>query len=195
MNNFIEINIDDAILDFEKQMLAEVNIPSLLPVNIINQNEKNSVCFITTGYKTMMQTDIPDIESLCHMVKAFVKATIASEQYLLMGGKHFLDMDMIYYDAEKKDAKLIFGKVNENDYHYGDTDVIIEFIENFKKIINNKVYLQMLEQISITISRKNPDIKRITIMIEEIERKWYCRNLISEFSFLKDREKMDDRLN
>lgn len=195
MNNFIEINIEDAIQDFERQMLAEVNIPSLLPVNIINQNEKSSVCFIKTGYKPIEHTDIPDIESLCHIVKSFAKAVIVSEQYLLMGGKHFLDMDMVFYDPDKKETKLIFGKINENGYHYGDTGVVIEFIENLKIRIKNKVHLQMLEQISVSISRKNPEMKRIPVMIEEIERKWYCRNLIPEFQFIKEREKSDGLLN
>ncbi len=195
MNNYIEIDADDAILDFERQMLAEVNIPSLLPVNIINQNEKNSVCFITTGYKPITQTDIPDIEFLCHMVKSFVKSIIDSEKYLLMGGKHFLDTDMVYYDSDTKETKLIFGRVNENNYHYGDINAVIEFLQNLKKSIEDRVYLQILEQIIITIKVRNPDMKRITILIEEIERKWYCKNLIQEFPFSKNIDKQTSGLN
>ena len=182
--NYIEISADENIMDFEKQMLSGVNIPSLLPVNIVNQNQKESICFITSGYKPVSQIEIPDIESLILIIKSFVNAIIISEQYLLCGCKHFLDIDLAFYSPEDKETKLVFGRKNDDDCNYGDINVIIKYIENLKSvIINDKVQLQILENIITILNRQNPDIRRVNLIIEEVERKWYCRNMIQKLPF------------
>gem|GEM_PF-6555675 len=191
MDNLIEINVNDSILDFERQMLAEVNIPSLLPVNIIDQGGNESICFIATGYKAVSEMNITDIEGLCNIVKSFVKAIITSEQYLLVGGKHFLEMDMVFYDPSTKTMKMVFGRIRDDKNYFGDTDVILEFIDNLKSILVDNVLLKILDQIKIIMVMKNPDIKRIPALIDEVERKWYCRNLIPEIGFSRDRGKIE----
>lgn len=182
--NYMEINGEDVILDYEKQMLAGVNIPSLLPVNIINNEGSDSICFITTGYKTISEFGITDIESLCKIIKSFIQALIVSEQYLLVGGKHFLDTDMVYYNADTGETKLVFGRANDINFNFGDVGVVMEYLDNLKKIINDKVQQHLIDQIILEIRKKNPEIKRIPVLVEEAERKWYCRNIIPELPFL-----------
>jgi hypothetical protein len=195
MNNYIEINTEDVVLSYERQMLAEINIPSLLPVNVINQNGQESICYITNGYKTVSDLDIPDIETLCTIIKSFTKAIIVSEQYLLMGGKHFLETNMVFYDYDKKEIKLVFGKVCDENHCFGDIDIIIEFLSNLKHHLKEKVHIQLVNKILSMLKLKNPELKRISIIVEEMERKWYCRNLIPDFPFKTDIMRTEGWLN
>ncbi len=84
-----------------------------------------------------------------------------------------------------EDLRLVFGKVDDRDSHYGDTDVVIRFIEDLERHLNDNVLIKILKNVSVSIKLNNPDIKRIPVLVEEIERGWYCRNIIPEFPFGK----------
>lgn len=182
---YVEIKMNDAILDYEKEMLVGVDIPSLLPLNIVSTDGHDLLCFNTAGYKTIKEFEIANIESLCKIIKEFVKSIMVSEQYLLSGNKHFLDSDMVFIDTDSKDVKLIYGRNISSAAYFDHNTVVVEFLKNLTAGINDKVYLQIINNITAMIKKQNPRLRKIVIQIEEAERKWYCRNLMNEMPFVK----------
>lgn len=175
---YLEIDMGIQILDYERQILMGVNIPSLLPMNIINSGERKLMCFNTYGYKSIGEWGIHDVETLCRIIKSFIHAIIRSEQYLLSGSKHFTEPDMVFLSADSMDVKLVFGNSSDTEPAYADNRVIVSFLKNLKSKTEDTVFIQIINNVLIIIEDQNPRFKRLITLIEELERKWYCRNLI-----------------
>lgn len=174
---YIEVEMNEIILDYEKEMLMGADISSLLPLNIVGTDGHNLLCFNTAGYKSISELEMANIESLCKVIKGFAKAIMISEQYLLAGNKHFIDLDMVYIDMDSKDVKLIYGKKTGGKIYFDHNKVVTDFLEKLIKQLNDKVYLQITRSINGIINSQNPGLKKLVVLIEEAERKWYCRNL------------------
>lgn len=174
---YIEVDMSEVMLDYEKEMLAGIRIPSLLPMNILQMDNKNIMCFNTSGYVPLSEIELVSIEGMCKIIKSFVKSIIISEQYLLRGGIHFINRDMVFVDIEKNEVKLVFGKYSEKNSGFADNNIIIGFLDELKASISDNVLSKIINEIITSISSKNPKLERIELMVEDIERKWYCRSL------------------
>lgn len=195
INNIIEINGYNAFNEYEGQILSGTNIPSLLPFNIVINENKTSICFSSHGYRAISFNEIDDIESLCMIIKLFIQAIIESEQYLLVGARHFTETDMVFFNAEKNRIKLVYGQDDGNDYGYGDLHVVTRFICSLKSNTKDRVFLSLLENINELIKERNPMLRNMPIIIEEVERKWYCRSLTEEFMFGTKKKEYERTIN
>lgn len=173
---YIEVEMSNVSLDYEKEMLSGVRIPSLLPMNILKMDDRSIMCFNTSGFKTLAEVEIINIETMCQIIKSYIKAIYLSEQYLLKGGKHFLSREMVFIDIEKKEVKLIYGNGSKDNVGFADNNVIVNFLNELKSGIMDSVLGQIIDEISSTLVSKNPRPERLVPIVEDVERKWYRRN-------------------
>lgn len=173
---YIEVDMSNISLDYEKEMLTGLIIPSLLPMNILKMDDRIIMCFNTSGYKTLSEINITSIEFMFQVIKNFIKSIHVSEQYLLRGPKHFYHKDMVFWDMEKKEVKLIYGRQCEDDCGFADNQVILNFLFQFKNGMMDSVLIQIVDEITDILISRNPRPERLVPLIEEIERNWYRRH-------------------